>query len=383
MFRNFEVIIIGAGPAGATLAFELARKGISVAILEREKLPRYKCCAGGLSVKAAKLLDPEVFNIVENEITRATFSFVGDKPFSRQDNQIIGYTVMRDKFDYALTKSAEKAGAVVFQLNEARKIITDDIGVKVFSPADYFQSKFLVGADGSLGRVARDLNFQRKIKNYAIAIEAEVRVAKEVKERWNSQVSIDLGRISGYAWVFPKSDHLSIGIACHSSKAKGLKQHYQEFLDSLHLGPHTVARRRGSLIPMCTGKVSAVQNRVLLLGDAAGLVDPLTGEGIYNAILSARLAAPVIERSLQGNPGSLYDYQAALEKEILPDLKIAHSISSVFFRFPILALSFRALNRDDRIWRTGCSVLRGETNYLTIKNRLKTLGGIYSFLSAK
>ena len=143
-----------------------------------------------------------------------------------------------------------------------------------------------------------------------------------------------MGRVPGYAWVFPKSDHLSIGIACHRSKAKDLKRHYEEFLDSLNLGPHSIVQWRGALIPMCKGKVSAVRGRALLLGDAAGLADPLTGEGIYNAILSAHLAAPVIERSLQNNPGRLLEYQVALEKEILPDLKIANFISNIFFRLP-------------------------------------------------
>jgi flavin-dependent dehydrogenase len=117
------------------------------------------------------------------------------------------------------------------------------------------------------------------------------------------------------------------------------------------------------------------------VGDAAGLADPLTGEGIHNAILSAYLAAPAIERSLRDDPRSLLDYQVALEKEILPNLKIANLISNVIFKLPSIA--FGALNRDERIWRTGCDLLRGEITYLAIKKRLNRLGGIYTFLSAK
>ncbi|MFC2059664.1 NAD(P)/FAD-dependent oxidoreductase [Chloroflexota bacterium] len=377
---KFDVIIVGAGPAGATLAGELARKGVSVAVMEKERLPRYKCCAGGLSVRATKLLNQDISDTVENEITGATFTFAGNRPYYRHDSRTIGYTVMRDKFDYALTERAEKAGAVVLQEHEVRRISMDDEGVQTFTAMDDFRSKYVVGADGAMSVVAKALDFKRKI-SYMAAIETEVTVAETVRQKWNSQVTIDLGRMPGYAWVFPKSDHLSIGIVCHRSRAKDLKRHYEGFLDSLHLGSHTVAKWHGALIPMCKGKMTAVRGRALLLGDAAGLADPLTGEGIYNAILSAHLAAPVIERSLQHNPGRLLEYQVALEKEMLPDLMIANFISSVFFRLP--SISFRALNRDERIWRTGCAVLRGETNYVAIKSKLNALGGIHTFLSTK
>jgi geranylgeranyl reductase family protein len=378
--RNFDVIIVGAGPAGAVLASELAQKGIRVALVEKERLPRYKCCAGGLSVRAVNLLNLDISDVVETEITGATFTYAGTRQYCRQESRPVGYTVMRDKFDYLLVKRAEMAGAVVFQGYETRRVTMDDEGVQVFTSAGDFRSKFVVGADGGGGMVANVLGFKRKLR-YVVAIETEVIVTETVRQKWNSQITIDLGRIQGYAWAFPKFDHLSIGIACHYSNAKGLKRHHQEFLDSLNLGPHSISQQRGALIPLCKGKVSAVRGRAILVGDAAGLADPLTGEGIYNAILSAHLAAPAIERSLRDDPRSLLDYQVALEKEILPNLKIANLISNVIFKLPSIA--FGALNRDERIWRTGCDLLRGETTYLAIKKRLNRLGGIYTFLSIK
>lgn len=374
------MIVVGAGPAGATLAYELAQRGIDVAIVEREKLPRYKCCAGGLSVRAAELLNHDMSDIVECEITSASITFAGRIPYYRQEDQVIGYTVMRNKFDYILTKRAENAGAVIFDEHEATGLNIVDGGVQVFTSKGDFTSKLVVGADGAMSTVARTLSFKRKI-SYGICIETEVIVNEDVRHMWESQITIELGRIMGYAWVFPKSDHLSIGIVCHRSRAKKLKQHYEQFLASLNLGPYSIAQRQGAFIPTCKGEVLAVEGRAILLGDAAGLADPLIGEGIYNAILSANLAAPVIEKALQHGPDKLSEYQNTLEREILPNLKIANFISNVLCGFP--SISFEAIRRDERIWRTGCNLLRGKTDYVTIKERLNTLGGIYALLNAK
>ena len=159
MQRNFDVIIVGAGPAGAVLASELAQKGIRVALVEKERLPRYKCCAGGLSVRAVNLLNLDISDVVETEITGATFTYAGTRQYSRQESRPVGYTVMRDKFDYLLVKRAEMAGAVVFQGHETRRVTMDDEGVQVFTSAGDFRSKFVVGADGGGGMVANVLGF--------------------------------------------------------------------------------------------------------------------------------------------------------------------------------------------------------------------------------
>lgn len=380
MQRNFDVIIVGAGPAGTVLAQELAKKDISVVLLEKESLPRYKCCAGGLSVRAAKLLNLDISQVVENEINGATITYNGDRPYHRQYREPVGYTVMRDKFDQLLARQAEIAGAVIFQAHKATGIIMEDEGVRVYTAAGEFSSKFVVGADSGRGLVSSALAFKREISN-VVTIESEIIVTEKIRQKWHSQITIDLGRLHGYAWVFPKSDHLSIGIGCHGLKPKGLKRHYEEFLNSLQLGPYSIVKQSGALIPICKGKFSAVRGRAALVGDAAGLADPLTGEGIYNAILSAKLAAPVIERSLRQGAPELFEYQTALEQEILPNLKVANFISNVFFKVP--SISFGIMNRDERIWRAGCALLRGETNYVAIKNRLNALVGIYTFLSNK
>ncbi len=381
MKQNYDVTIVGAGPAGATLAYELASKGIEVLLLEKEMLPRYKCCAGGLSFKTAGLLKADFREAVEAEISSASVRYGNKNPYHGSYSQTILYTVMRDRFDYMLAMQARKAGATLLQGHEVDSVNISLKKAEVGTPAGYFHSKFVVGADGANSIVARSLDLKSKNQLVA-AMEAEIIVPDAEMERWRSQVTLDIGCIrGGYGWVFPKLDHLSVGLACHSSKAKSLKGCYQDFLRSLNLEHYSVSMLTGSLIPVCTGKATVSQGRAALLGDAAGLVDPLTGEGIYNAILSARLAAPVIEEALLSNETELIDYQRAVEKEIYPEMKVANFLSKVFVRLPLIV--FEALNRDDRAWRISCYLLRGETSYTTIKQKLGLLGGIYAFLSIK
>ena len=122
MHRNYDVIIVGGGPAGATLAYELARRGIVVLVIEKARLPRYKCCAGGLTVKAAKLLGTNVDALVDDAISSIIVTFAGDSPYRGDYGETIIYTVTREKLDHALVKRADEAGAYILQGLEARGI---------------------------------------------------------------------------------------------------------------------------------------------------------------------------------------------------------------------------------------------------------------------
>ena len=296
--QSYDVIVIGAGPAGATLAYELAKKGIGVLVLEKEKLPRYKCCAGGVTSKAAKLLDFDISEVVEDVIYEVSFTFNLGSPYLGQHSQPLIYTVMRDVFDYFLVMRAQQLGAVLMDGQKVTQVQVGTDWVEISTADDIFRSRLAVGADGAYSVVARELGMGRSME-YVAGIESEIVVPEEELAKWKSRVQIDLGCIpGGYAWVFPKRNHLSIGAGCLASKARHLDRHHQKFLNSLSIGSYTIARSSSHLIPTCTKGRLVWQDKALLLGDAAGLTDPLTGEGICNAIQSAQLAAHVIENSL-------------------------------------------------------------------------------------
>ena len=378
MKQSHDVIVVGAGPAGATLAYELAKRGVGVLILEKEKFPRYKCCAGGVTSKAAKLLDFDISCVVEDVISEVSFTFNLDNPYVGQHSQPLIYTVMRDVFDHSLVTQAQQLGAVFMDGQEVKRIEISTDWLEVSTADDIFRSRLVVGADGAYSVVARELGMDTEME-YIAGIESEIVVSEEELAKWKSRVQIDLGCIpGGYAWVFPKRNLLSIGAGCLASRAKHLDRYQQKFISSLSIGSYTIDRSSSHLIPTCTKGILVWQDKALLLGDAAGLTDPLTGEGIYNAIRSAQLAAPVIEKCLTRGKAGLQDYQQIVEKKIVSELRTARKLSRFFVRFPRLA--FGMLDRSDGVWSTICNLMVGEIDYATVKERAGGLKGIFNRL---
>ena len=376
--QSHDVIIVGAGPAGATLAYELGKRGIGVLVLEKEKLPRYKCCAGGVTSKAAKLLDFDISEVAEDIIYEISFTFNLGSPYLGHHSQPLIYTVMRDVFDYFLVQKARQLGAVLMDGQKVTQVEVRADRVEIATADSIFRSRLVVGADGAYSIVARELGMGRSIE-YLVGIESEIVVPEEELAKWKSRIQIDLGCIpGGYAWVFPKRNHLSVGAGCLASKARHLNRHQQKFLTSLGIGSYTIARSSSHLIPTCTKGNLVWQDKALLLGDAAGLADPLTGEGIYNAIQSAQLAAPVIEGSLVRGKGGLQDYQQIVERKIMSELRIARTLSRNFVRFPRLA--FGMFNRSDGAWRAVCNLMLGEIDYAAIKGKAGGFKGIFNRL---
>ncbi len=378
MKQKNEVVVVGAGPAGATLAYELAKRGIGVLILEKEKLPRYKCCAGGVTSRAVRLLDFDISEVTEDVIYEVSFTFNLGSPDLRQHSQPLIYTVMRDVFDHFLVQKARQQGAVVMDGQKITQVRVSADWVEISTADNIFCSRVVVGADGAYSVVARDLGLGGSVE-YVAGIESEVVVPEEELAKWKSRVQMDLGWMpGGYAWVFPKRNNLSVGVGCLTSKARHLNRHYQKLLNSLSIGSYNISRSSSHLIPTCTKGKLVWQDKALLVGDAAGLADPLTGEGICNAIQSAQLAAPVIEESLERSKARLEDYQEIVERKIVSELRVARTLSKMFFHFPHLA--FRMLNRSEGVWRTGCSLMLGEMNYADIKESKGGFKGILNRL---
>jgi geranylgeranyl reductase family protein len=369
-----DVVVVGAGPAGATLAYELAAKGIRVLLLEKEKLPRHKCCAGGVTSKATRLLDFDISEVAEDAVHEISFTFNLGSPYLGQHDQVLMHTVTRDAFDHFLVKRAQQLGALLMDGQKVTRLQVSGDWVEISTADSVFRSRLVVGADGTYGVVARDLGMERSTE-YLTALQSEIIGPEEELSKWKSRAQVDLGCIAkGYAWVFPKRRGLSVGVGCHASKARDLQAQQRNFLNSLSFGSYAIAGSCSHLIPTRTKGRLVWKDKALLLGDAAGFADPLTGEGIYNAIQSAQLAAPVIEGSLAGGKAELEDYQRIVEKKIIPELKIARRLSKFFDVFPHLA--FRMLSQDEEVWKAIRDLMLGDINYADLKGRAGGFKGI-------
>jgi geranylgeranyl reductase family protein len=376
--KEYDVIVVGAGPAGATLAYELARKGIEVLLLEKEELPRCKCCAGGVTSRATRLLDFDISEVIEDIVHEISFTFNLGSPYLGQHSQPLMHTVMRDVFDHFLVRKAKHLGAVLMDGQKVTQVQMSGNGVEISTADKVFRSRVAVGADGASSTVASELGMKRNTE-YLKAMQSEIVGPEEELAKWKSRAQVDLGCVpGGYAWVFPKRNRLSVGVGYHASKARDLHAHHRKFLNSLNVGSYTIASSCSHLIPTCTSGRLIWQDKALLVGDAAGLADPLTGEGIYNAILSAQLAASVIEDSLVTGKVELRDYQQIVEKKIISELKIARRLSKFFVRFPHLA--FGMLSQNEEVWKAMRDLMLGEIDYADIRGRAGGFKGIFNRL---
>jgi geranylgeranyl reductase family protein len=337
MSTSADVIVVGSGPAGGTTAYELARRGLDVTLLEKQKLPRYKVCAGGVTLKTLKLLDFDLSPAYESEIARGMCTFKGQSPVTIDFGEVVGWTVMRDKFDYLIVQQAQAAGARVLDEQRVRDIEYEATGALVRTRGDVFRCSMVIGADGANGPVAPSAGLLKQ-RSAAVALETEVEVPRDVLEARQGCVHFDFGSVpGGYGWVFPKREVLSIGVGCFWGKATRLKTSLFSFLQTLGLGiDPSQAKVRGHLVPLGGSERVLHGERVVLAGDAAGLAEPLTGEGIYYAVRSAKIAADVIYEALQGKAADLSSYTAQVNAGMVRDLRYARLLANVFYRLPRL-----------------------------------------------
>jgi geranylgeranyl reductase family protein len=368
---DHDAAIVGGGPAGATVARELARQGLRVIVLERERLPRYKSCAGGIPVRTERLLDFPIGDVVEDTVTGIEISYLGRRGFRREAGGAIARMVMRDRFDALLLDQAREAGADVLEGAAVRHVRGVDDGFALETDRGAVTCRYLVGADGANSRVGRDLGLGAGMFEN-VALEAEICAPPAAMRRWRSLINLDVGyRPWGYAWVFPKENRLSIGLVLPDGSGRDLRPNLHRYLSRLGLGEARVERLVGHKIPARRGNELIACNGVLLVGDAAGLTDEFTEEGIYYAVHSGQIAARHILGAHGRGERWLGGYQRAVDRTIMPELRAARIIARLFYwslhRSP--RVTFEVSRRVPYLWNALFRVLRGESTYDRELNR--------------
>jgi geranylgeranyl reductase family protein len=336
--RTFDVIIIGAGPAGAVCARMLARQGMRVLLLDKARFPRSKPCGGGFSQKAKDLFDFDLSPVIETSITQVEISLRSKNPAVVNRPEGAGYMVTRDKFDTLLVRKAAEAGAELHEQEAFLELHPEKNGWIVRTDRDRYYGDFLVGADGAVSRTARCLGLMQAFDRYAPALTAEVEISPEQLEPVKNRACFDFHVVKkGYAWIFPKSDHLSVGVYSTSQRQKGMNAILLQYIDSQALlRGKRIRYWKGGLIPRGGTRRALVNNSALLAGDAAAMPDPFFGEGIYYAARSGMMAAEAIVKAAADKTSCLEGYQTAVNLEIIRDLWWARVFNFGFYRFPFI-----------------------------------------------
>lgn len=365
---RYDAMVVGGGPAGATAAHDLARAGARVLLLERRRLPRYKACGGCLSRRVERLLGFDLGKLVEERITGLTFTYRGRDRIEATFAEPMAFMVWRDRFDQALCMRAVEAGAELWDERTVRAVRQAGNQVEVELDRGKETASFLIGADGASGVVARDL-FPGRPKAEAVGLDGELPLPGVAEAALKGRVVIELGRANGgYCWAFPKGNVASVGVMVGRAAAKRASGCLSGFLAKAGFGDEKAARTHGALIPLhCGGAGSLHRGRGLLVGDAAALVDPFLGEGIYYAIQSGQLAARAILEAA-GNGGDLAGYQAAISSEIRPELEAAGRLSRLAHLLPWLW--FKALKRRPGAIDFYRKVLMGQESYRSFADRV-------------
>ena len=355
MTVDAEVIVVGGGPGGSAAAREIAGLGRRVMLLDREHFPRDKPCGGGLSVKSVALLPFDISHLVEHV---ATGVIVGD-PITGSATQEAGEAILfltqRRRLDTFLLDQARAAGVDVREGQRVTHVRPREDGAfEVTASLDdgdkdiVYTSYVVVGADGANGVVGQSLGFAPPAE-YGVALEGNLPCPGGIPEWLHGHVLVSFAMLAGgYGWLFPKGDHVNVGVGGREDAGPELRDELARFCALFGWDIEALEDLRGHRLPLWGPGRRFASGGAALVGDAAGLVETLLGEGIYSALASAHLLAPVVARYLDGADENLEAYQRALDGELAPSLQRAARIAAILHAWPRPLL--RVVVGSRRIW---------------------------------
>lgn len=315
-----EVIVVGAGPGGSTAAMSLARKGYDVLLLDRQSFPRDKICGDAIPASALDILYALG---MEEKIRAADFYYIDkmrlvspkgysmDAPFGEEEHLSPSAIVPREKFDVLLQQHAIESGAQFLEAQVKEPIVEDGkvtgVTARVNGAVKTFHSKMVIGADGVTSAIARHIRSDEHVDHHrAVALRAYIEDIEVLPHQVEFYLYNEI--LPGYAWIFPLGEgqaNIGLGMRLDTFREKSynLKGMLQDFMEMPDIKKRL--KNGGKLSGVATWQlnfgsqkdIQRVDDGAILIGDAAGFINPLTGGGISNAVISARLAVEVVHQA--------------------------------------------------------------------------------------
>lgn len=316
-------------------------------------------------MRAASVLDVDLAPVIERTIYGARFSLRLGPDFERRFDRPLTYMTQRCHLDNHLLERAAEAGADVHDGEGLRNLEqgtgSSNGAVRAATDRSSYSARVIIGADGANGITARTI--PGRSYEEAVALEGNLPFSPDIPEDWRDYVGLDLGGMAGgYGWVFPKGDHLNVGVGAWKYAGFTLRPKLAALARRYGFDDAKLENLRGHHLPVRTAGSPIAAGNVALVGDAAGLVDPLSGEGIHMAFASGRLAAGHALRVLSGEASDMSGYQWAVDSELQPELTVSRRLQEVFNFAPPPYLAM--MRRSRKFWHFFCLLIRGELTYL-------------------
>jgi len=333
MSQVFDCAIVGAGPSGGTAAYHLAKRGRSVLIVEKEALPRYKPCGGGVAPLVQDWFDFDFSPAVSvaTRVNRYTWN-CADPVEVEMNIQDPVWMVRREEFDYFLIQQAQRQGATLQAETLVTGVDTESDRIILQTAKGPVEARYLIAADGGRGPLAQWLGFKRRKRTLAGAWEAEIPVPDQSDRR----IHFEFGLVeSGYLWNFPKADGYSLGVGAFGDRGRqNLREILAQYARSFGVDLADATVQCGHPISLWNGNQDLHCDRAVLAGEAACVVDPFTAEGIRPSMFSGMKAAEAIDRALGGDANALANYSQTMAEEWGAQMAWAKRLAQFFYRFP-------------------------------------------------
>ncbi len=352
----YDVAVIGAGPAGCVASKMLAQEGFRTILIEKEMLPRDKPCAGGVTLNTCRLLKSLGYDIEELPFERfpnkARIEGFGAK-ISIEWNPWIAAITRRRSFDFTLAEMAIAEGCSLVQATSVKGVKNAGSYMKLLLGEKTISASFVLGADGVGSIVAKSVGIRENWK----ADELGIAICAEASGKFDDEMILDFQAIKGgYGWTFPLDRGANVGIGSFVSSRDLMR--FRELMRK-HASRFKIkfGEIKGHPLPLGKNRRLSI-DRVILIGDAAGLVDAITGEGIYSAIFSAKTAVDSLKGGIEE---ASVDYQKRMSS-FLQEADLKFRVGKLIYKW--IKDVLWAMEEDFEIAKRFVMVVVGEMSFV-------------------